>query len=308
MKVLPEMQAWMEQMNANMRSSLSEMPTRQARDVLRALHKAVETPPADVADIVDVRLGEKETIPARLYTPYGADPTSGGLVFFHGGGFVVGNLDSHDGVCRKLASVSKRRVIAVDYRLAPEHPFPAAADDALDAYLSVRDRAHEFRMDPEKLAIGGDSAGGNLAAVVTQDLRAFGEAMPRYQMLIYPLLSLAAELPAQKPFRDTTLMSKPILDYVRKSYVPRGEEMNVRISPLFAKDFTGLPPALVVTAGVDPLQDEGRVYADKLTAAGIKAVHRHYSGEVHGFFNLTRLSAVARKAVDDAGRDLEAAI
>jgi acetyl esterase len=241
--------------------------------------------------------------PARLYTPFAVGTLSAGLVFFHGGGFVLGGLKSHEMVCRRLAAAGRVRVLSVDYRLAPEHRFPAAPDDAIAAVGWAFANAAAIGVAPERLGVAGDSAGGNLAAVAAIALKARPGPRLRAQLLIYPCTQFLKMTPSQLRFKEGYMLTQAAQDYFRNAYL--GEAAHAhdwRASPLVAPDLSGLPPAYVVTAGFDPLLDEGKAYADKLAASGAPTVYREYADQVHGFFNMTAVSRAAREAIEAAGR------
>jgi len=225
---------------------------------------------------------------ARVYTPASTRHAvaAPGLIYFHGGGWVVGSLDSHDRVCRVLADEAGVVLVAVDYRLAPEHPFPAAADDAIAAARAVFADAGAFGIDPARVAVAGDSAGGNLSAVVSQALRDDARR-PVFQALVYPGTDMTRSMPSHVQFRESFFLSKDASDWYLERYMGKsGAERDPRASPLFASDVSRLPPALVVTAGFDPLRDEGRAYADKMGAAGVRVEHVLVEGMPHGFLTL----------------------
>src|SRR3954451_15900220 len=226
--------------------------------------------------------------PARLYVPAAAEPAGPLLVYYHGGGWVEGSPATHEPSCRLLAHLAGVRVLSVDYRLAPEHPFPAAADDALAAYRAARARAAELGADPRRVAVGGDSAGGNLAAVVALDLRGEPEA-PAFQLLIYPGLDMTRKHPSRLRFGERFILTEENMTWYQDQYAPdHSRRADPRISPLLAPELEGLPPAYIATALADPLRDEGEAYAERLRAAGVTvALHRH--PQVHGFFNLTAM-------------------
>jgi acetyl esterase len=235
----------------------------------------------------DVTLaGAAGPLTARLYVP--ASATAGGalLVFFHGGGWLEGSAATHEPSCRLLAHLAGVRMLSVDYRLAPEHPYPAAADDALAAYRDARVRAAGLGADPARIAVGGDSAGGNLAAVVAQDLRGDPEG-PAFQLLIYPGLDMTRKHPSRLRFGEGFVLTEENMTWYEDQYVPdRARRAEPRASPLLAPELDGLPPAYIATALADPLRDEGEAYAERLRAAGVPvALHRH--PQVHGFFNIT---------------------
>ncbi|HYD45390.1 MAG TPA: alpha/beta hydrolase [Phenylobacterium sp.] len=268
---------------------------------------ADQNAPKDVvARDLKVAGGEGE-IPARLYTPAGAPATTGGLVYFHGGGFVIGDLETHDGHCRRLAAGSGCRVLAVDYRLAPENAFPAGHDDALAAAKWAFDHAAEIGFDPTRIAVGGDSAGGNLAASVAQDLRSDPVRRLAFQLLLYPYL-WPAETTRSRQELDGPLLTKAAIAFFDKSLAAHGHANYLRSAPAQAKDLAGLPPAFVSTAGFDPLQDEGRDYALALQKAGVKAEHVHYPALVHDFYIMADVSPAVAPAADEAARALKAAI
>jgi acetyl esterase len=253
--------------------------------------------------------GAEGSVRARVYVPPSAPPAGAGcLVYFHGGGWVVGSIESHDRTCRALASGAGIVVVSVDYRLAPEHPFPAPALDAVAATRWVFENARALGVDAGRVAVGGDSAGGNLAAVVAQALR--GEARrPVFQLLVYPATDLTRAMPSHTIFRDTYFLPKASIDWYLGHYLARREdETDPRASPLFAKDFAGLPPALVVTAGWDPLRDEGKAYADKLTAAGVAAEYVCFEGQMHGFVHVGGAVRDGARAVELMASRLRAAL
>jgi len=243
--------------------------------------------------------GPAGDVPVRIYTPLGAsDATLAGLVFYHGGGFVIGDLDSHDDLCRCLANGSGCRVVSVDYRLAPEHPFPAAVEDCFAATKYVSAHAAEFGIDPKRLAVGGDSAGGNLAAVVAQLARIEGGPAIAFQLLIYPVTQLGSETASMRENAKGYFLEKDGMDWFTRLYAPDpAHRSDPRLSPLLRADLSDQPPAYVVTAGFDPLRDEGRDYADKLDAAGVSVTYVNYPGMVHGFFSMRSLIPKAREAV-----------
>ena len=214
---------------------------------------------------------------------------------------MIGNIETHDSTCRRLANKSRCQVISIDYRLSPEHPFPAPIDDGVAAFRHIRDNAAEFGADARRLAVGGDSAGGAIAAVVCQVLRDSGQQGPAFQMLIYPATDSSKQSASRVAFAEGYFLTKDLMDWFWKAYVPAGTDLaDLRLSPLLAKDFRGLPPAFVLTAGYDPLRDEGRAYADRLIDAGIKTTYVNYPGTIHGFFSLTRFLGQGLKANDEA--------
>jgi acetyl esterase len=264
---------------------------------------------------IDVGRVEQVTIPAasgaiggRLYVPEregeqpgGARIPGGLLVYFHGGGFVVGDLETHDNLCRFLAQQAGMRVMAVDYRLAPEHRFPAAIDDALAAFRFAVEHADELGIDPARVAVGGDSAGGNLAAGVARLAAAGNGHAPAFQLLFYPWLDLAGKRASYQLFGEGFYLTEADLDWYRRHYIAdEGDARDPRCSPMLAEDLAGSAPAYVVTAGFDPLRDEGEDYAERLRAAGVRVALRRHSGLIHGFVNTVQIGHVAREALLEA--------
>ncbi len=255
--------------------------------------------------------GPAGAVGVRVYTPVSVRaPLLPGLVFFHGGGFVLGDLETHDGLCRSLANESGCRVVSVDYRLAPEHPFPAAVEDCAAAVDWVAANAAALGIDAARLAVGGDSAGGNLATVVAILAKRKGGPKLGFQLLIYPVTQLGGpETPSMRENAKGYFLEKGSMDWFTRLYCPDvSHRTDPRLSPLLATDLAGLPPAYVVTAGFDPLRDEGRAYSDKLDAAGVPVTYVNYPGMVHGFFSMRALIPKAREAVAAAAAALHAAL
>jgi len=211
------------------------------------------------------------------------------VAYFHGGGWVQGDLETHHGVCARLALRSGALVVALDYRLAPEHPFPAAVEDCLAAYRWLRAHGREIGAAPGRVAVAGDSAGGNLAAVVSQRVAAAGEPPPAAQALIYPALDFVFDTPSHRDLEDAHIIPRDRIVWYADQYLPAGiDRLDPRASPLRARDFSGQPPTLLITAGFDPLRDEGHAYADRLAAAKVDVVDREYPGQIHAFVSLTK--------------------
>jgi acetyl esterase len=231
-------------------------------------------------------------IPARIYTPKRLRKTNGAspcLVFFHGGGWVIGNIDSHDVVCRKLAHEGELIVISVDYRLAPEHKYPAAVDDCIAATKWVADNAKQLGIDTARLTVGGDSAGGNLAAVVALAARDGNGPKLAGQLLIYPATDFAMDTPSHAEPETSLLLTHSVIKWFKNHYLGDADWQDWRASPARAKTLAGLPPAYVLVAGGDPLRDEGNAYAEKLKAAGVPVAYRFFPGQFHGFFTMGKL-------------------
>lgn len=285
------------------RPRLNTLPYPVGRQAVDKMSEDSEADPPQVGEAIDGDFaGPGGKIRFRRYRPQSAAtgplPT---LIYYHGGGFVIGNIETHDSTCRRLANKSRCQVISIDYRLSPEHPFPGPTDDGVAAFRHIRDNAASFGADAKHLAIGGDSAGGAIAAVVCQVLRDSGEQGPAFQMLIYPATDSSKQSASRVAFAEGYFLTKDLMDWFWKAYVPAGTDLaDLRLSPLLAKDFKGLPPAFVLTAGYDPLRDEGRAYADRLIDAGIKTTYVNYPGTIHGFFSLTRFLSQGLKANDEA--------
>jgi acetyl esterase len=249
-------------------------------------------------------------IPARVYTPMRLRETNGlapCLVFFHGGGWVIGNLDSHDVVCRKLADEGQLIVISVDYRLAPEHKFPAAVDDAVTATKWIADNATQLGIDASRLSVGGDSAGGNLAAVVAISARDGNGPAIAGQVLIYPAIDFALTHPSHSEPETSILLTHSVVRWFRAHYLNGAADVeDWRASPARAKTLIGLPPAYVLTAGADPLRDEGDEYAKRLKEAGVPLTYRTFPGQFHGFFTMGKLLQQANVVASEIGDWLKA--
>jgi acetyl esterase len=250
------------------------------------------------------------SIAARIYTPIKLRQAGGlaaCLVFFHGGGWVIGDLDSHDVVCRKLADEGQLIVISVDYRLAPEHKFPAAVDDAIAATKWVAANAKQFGVDASRLMVGGDSAGGNLAAVVAISARDGNGPAIAGQVLIYPATDFAMTHPSHSEPETSILLTHSVIKWFSDHYLNGSTDIHDwRASPARAGTLIGLPPAYVLTAGGDPLRDEGDEYAQRLKEAGVPVTYRHFPGQFHGFFTMGKLLQQANVAASEIAAWLKA--
>jgi len=264
-----------------------------------ALTKALDERDVRVAEIRPVSIpGPAGVIPARHYRPPAGGSPAPLLVFYHGGGFVFGDLDSHDSACRLICRDAGVHVLAIDYRLAPEHPAPAALDDAYAAYRWAREHAAELGADSRRVAVGGDSAGGNLAAVVTRMARDAGDPLPSLQWLIYPITDMRGGFRSRSLLGDGFWLTKHDMDWFTNNYLEGSglDAADPRVSPLLAGDLSGLSPALVVTAGFDPLRDEGEQYAARLREAGVTVDHRQMPSMIHVFINLNVLGGGVGRA------------
>jgi acetyl esterase len=239
-------------------------------------------------------------IPATLYTPADLSDPSGLLVYFHGGGFTVGSRRSHDPVARYLAGHAGVRVLSVEYRRAPEHPFPAAVHDALAAFEYAHQHATDLGADPDRIGVGGDSAGGNLAAVTAQQAVRLGSAPPSFQLLMYPATDLSTRRPSRDLFARGSTFTERNLGWVMANYIPAGTDLkDPRLSPQHG-DAAGLPPAYIATAGFDPVRDDGEAYADKLRAAGIPVALVRQADLPHGYLNFVGLGGRFVEAAAEA--------
>jgi acetyl esterase len=267
-----------------------------ARRIYRDTRAAVSPKPPEVAE---VRLLPFQSYAMRLYRPV-AEETLPALVYFHGGGWTIGDLDTHDVVCRQLALGARCAVFSVDYRLGPEHPFPAAVEDCIAATAEVHRAANQLGIDPARIAVGGDSAGGNLAAVAALHARDAGGPPLAFQLLVYPATDQRLDTGSHRRNAQGYLLEREGIEFFRRCYLPDARAYSDwRASPLLATSHAGLPPALVITAGYDPLLDEGRAYAERLRAAGVEVAYREYPDMVHGFLLFGGVLDTANAAVAD---------
>jgi acetyl esterase/lipase len=280
----------------------------EAREMYLAARFVSNPEPPELESAKDVSIPAPHgSIPARIYTPKALRRKNGlapCLVFFHGGGWVIGNLDSHDVVCRKLAHEGELLVISVDYRLAPEHRFPAAVDDALAATRWVAGQAKALGIDADRLFVGGDSAGGNLAAVTALAVRDGGPKLAG-QVLIYPATDLAMKTPSHSEPETSILLTHSVTKWFIGNYLGDADVSDWRVSPARAK-LAGLPPAYVLVAGADPLRDEGNEYAEQLKKAGVPVTYRYFPGQFHGFFTMGKLLSQANIAASEISAWLKA--
>ncbi len=266
-------------------------PLPELRQQLRTMVTLMDEPAPALPRIEDISIpGPAGAIGARLYdaAAKGAPPRPV-VGYFHGGGWVQGDLETHHGLCARLAQRSGVLVVAVDYRLAPENKFPAAVEDCQAAYRWLRARAGEVGGDPGRVALAGDSAGGNLSAVVSQLAAGAGEAVPTCQALIYPGLDFALNTPSHLEMEEGHVIPRErILWYMEQYLSGDSDRSDPRASPMRAKSLTGQPPTMIITAGFDPLRDEGLAYAERLRGDGVDVVYREYPGQIHAFVSLTK--------------------
>lgn len=306
----PTAAAVMEAFRAANRPKYETMSAPEARAASALGRSVVQPEPPELASVEDITAPTPHgPIPLRVYKPKtlpnsGAAPT---FIFYHGGGWVIGDLDSHDVVCRQVADQAGFIVVSVDYRLAPEHKFPAAAIDAIAATYWVVENAAKFGIDKERVFVGGDSAGGNLTAVVTLDARDNGGPKFAGQVLIYPVTDLAMTHPSHSDPATSVLLTHSLMRWFSDHYLNgKADVDDWRASPARAKDLTGLPRAFVITAGADPLHDEGVEYKDRLQAAGVEVAHSEYPGQFHGFWTMGKLIPEANKLTGEVAAWLKA--
>ncbi len=273
-----------------------------ARAALSASTQLAEGPRRQDIAVRDLRIpGADGEIGARLYTPDGVAARSPLLVFFHGGGFVIGDLDSHNAPCEFLAAEAAVRVLSVDYRMAPEHPFPAAADDAVAAFRYAVTEADALGADPDAIALGGDSAGGNLTAVAAHQLARAGGARPAFLLMFYPATDSNRQTRSRQLFGDGYFLTNAAMDWFVDHYAPdRATRTDERFAILHAADLSGLPPSYLATGGFDPLRDEGEAFGRRLADAGCAVVLRRHSDLIHGYINFLGLGPRPREALAEA--------
>jgi acetyl esterase len=284
------------------RPPFEKLTPPEAREAYSASRKVLQPPREDVAETRDLSIpGPLGDIPLRLYRPQHTEAADRlpALVYYHGGGWLLGDLESHDGVCRRFANAARCRVVSVDYRMAPEHKFPAAVDDCAVATRWVADQADTLGVDPARVAVGGDSAGGNLAAVMA--LMARDGALPplAYQLLIYPATDMMMTTVSSQAFGPGIPLTSATMKWFIDHYM-RGvdDQRDWRASPLRAADLSGTAPALVLTCAYDPLCDEGIAYARRLEREGVRTTHLHFSDQTHGFMSMGRIVRAADVAID----------
>lgn len=307
----PLVKALLDQMAAEATPPVWEMEPAAARAAFVALMDAVGPKDVPIGKVENLSIpGPAGDLELRLYSPVAAGSAPlPGLVFYHGGGFVFGDLDTHDGLCRILANEAGVRVIAVHYRLSPEHKFPAAIDDALAALSWVETNAASLGVDANLLAVGGDSAGGTLAAIVAQTAKAKGGPKLSYQMLFFPITQIGEEMGSFNAFGEGYFLERNALLCFYEHYLPDdADKSDPRVSPLKANDLGGLPPTYVVLAGFDPLHDEGLAYAEKLRAAGVEVAIADYPDMVHGFIYMQSVLPQAQRALHTAAEALKKAV
>lgn len=302
----PEIEAILDVMDEQDVPPISSQTPRAAREQFEEMNEFTESESVHQTQDIEIE-GPDEPIPVRAYRPSEADDLPV-LVYLHGGGFVLGDLDSHDNVCSALANRAEALVLSVDYRLAPEHPFPAALKDSYAALEWAQRYAGDLGGDPERLAVGGDSAGGNLTAAIT--LLANDRDGPEidHQLLIYPAVGTTGVGSRPESYAENSegyFLEADDMEWFQRSYVQDPiHARNEYAAPLLARDLSDLPPASVVTAGFDPLRDEGTEYAQRLAGDGVDVTHRNYEAMIHGFLSMTGVVSQADDCLDELASDL----
>jgi len=306
----PLLKTILDQMAANPAPKFADIAASDGRAMFTAMMQLVGPKDVPIGKVENLTMpGPAGDLRLRNFTPVaaGSEPLPT-LIFFHGGGFVIGDLDTHDGICRILANEAGARVIAVDYRLAPEHKYPAAVDDAIAAMNWIEANAAKLGVDANRLAVGGESAGGALAAILAQVAKEKGKPKLVFQLLMFPVTQIGGETVSLREFAEGYFLERATLDWFFGHYLPAGADASdPRISPLLAANFAGLPPAYVMLGGFDPLHDEGSQYAEKLRAAGVGVAVADYPDMVHTFIYFEALLPQAHEALVAAAHALKAA-
>ncbi|MCB9584876.1 MAG: alpha/beta hydrolase [Polyangiaceae bacterium] len=306
-RLAPEVELLLAALNAVGESTPSGESVERARREVAITWPLLgpKSPPMHTVEDTFIANAAGNPMRLRSYIPQGITEPSPALVYFHGGGWVLGDIDTHDPVTRCLASDLGMPVFSVDYRLAPEHPFPAGLEDAQLAFSWVRKHAPRYGVDPGRIAVGGDSAGGNFAAVTCQQLLLRGEATPAAQLLLYPGTDFRLQTRSMQVFAKGYVLERANIDWYRERYFgDQDPTLDPRGSPVLAPSLAGLPPAVIVTAGFDVLRDEGEAYAEALSRAGVSVEYSCARDQIHGFANMAGAVPTARQALRDAAARL----
>lgn len=300
----PQTKTMLERIRSAAAPPFDQLTPRQSREIYRTRVAQVNLPKADLASVEDRSIpGPHGPIGLRVYRPSASGEALPLVVFFHGGGFVLGDLETHDPQCRLLAALSPCVVVSVDYRLAPENKFPAAIDDSYAAICWAHEHAGALGGDPDRLAVCGDSAGGTIAIVMTQLARQRGGPPIGLQLLVYPgtdRLEATAPRPSHAFYDGGLFLTRDLVQWYADQYYPASANPDdFRFCPIANPVLSGLPTALIVTAEYDPIRDDGKAYAERLKAAGVPVTYRCYAGQVHGFFVWGAVVEDGRKVIDD---------
>ena len=309
MPVNPRIQYILDQMNETMPAFTMDQITPEVMRGTNSAQFAAMQQKEPVENVEDrtIPLAGRD-IPIRVYTPAGEAPFPA-LVFYHGGGWVIGSIETHDAVCREIANLASCKVISVEYRLAPEHKFPAAVEDAYESLEWISSHAAELGIDPERIAVGGDSAGGNLATVACLIANERGGPHVVHQLLFYPSTGPAMDTPSASENAEGYLLTKDMMIWFQSHYLANEEDQeHPYLSPILSDKLEGLPPATILTAQYDPLRDIGIAYAEKLKSHGVEVFHKNYDDLIHGFANFTAYVPEARQAVGDGAEELKKAL
>jgi acetyl esterase len=303
----PKIKMMLDQMNSIPKLDLKTITPKEYRALQEQMRQAPTTVER-VGAVEDKKLPLKDRdIRVRVYKPEGNGKFPA-LVYYHGGGWVLGNIDSHDGVCRAIVNMAQCTVISVDYRLAPEHKFPAGVHDAYDALVYISDHAEEFDIDANRIAVGGDSAGGNLAAVTSIIAKEKGGPSIIHQFLLYPSTGRDYELPSMKENSEGYFLTQELMEWFGEHYVNKQEDWkHPYASPVLAEDLSNLPPATILTAQYDPLRDSGALYAEKLRENEVPVFYKNYHDLIHGFANFIEFVPEAREALKEGAESLKEA-
>lgn len=307
MPVNPRIQLFLDKLNAMPQPLLSKTTPEAYRASEQETMNFQQKPePVKQVENRCLPLAGRE-IPIRIYRPEGQAPFPA-LVYFHGGGWVIGSLDSHDSICREITNSANCVVISVDYRLAPEHKFPAAVEDAYDSLQWIDNHSKELEIDGDRIAVGGDSAGGNLATVPCIMAKELKTPDVIHQFLLYPSTGYQEEPPSIRENAEGYLLTGELMEWFRDHYFNNDKEIqNPYASPILYNDLTGLPAATILTAQYDPLRDVGKAYAEKLQGAGVRVNYKNYDGLIHGFANFAPFVPEARDALEDGAEELRKA-
>lgn len=308
----PQTRALLNQIEKSGASPTHLMEAEEARVAYRERGLLVQPSPQEVLSSCDISIARSAgNMALRLYRPMGSHVGQklAALVYYHGGGWIVGDLDTHDTLCRELANYSGCAIVAVDYRLAPEHTFPAAVQDACEALDWIVKNATQLSIDPDRIAVGGDSVGGNLASVVALTARDLRSTKLLFQLLIYPVTDMRRIEQSHQDYGHGYLLTSEMLAHCYSQYIPDKSQIHSwQASPLLHQDLSGLPPALILTAGFDPLRDEGTLYAQKLTEAGNQATLICFERQIHGFITMGKVIDEAQIAIQLCASQMRVAL